>query len=87
MGTGPTRTTVYLSGQAVREFEGRAGFDFVNNGQTIGVRNERLGTFARAVVGVNVVSGERVSGFIEVNGDWGDRYRSGGGRAGLNVRF
>ncbi len=87
IGSGPARTTVYLSGQAVREFEGRAGFDFVNNGQTIGVRNDRPGTFGRATAGINVVSGARVSGFIEVNGEAGDGYRSGGGRAGLSVRF
>lgn len=87
LGSGVTRTTFYLAGNAVHEFKGRAGLNFINNGQSLDFRNDRIGTFGRAVAGVNVAAASRISGFIEASGDWGRGYRSAGARAGLNLRF
>lgn len=85
--SGTTRTSLYASGAAVHEFRGRGGLDFVNAGQRIGFRNDPLGTYGHGVIGINIVSNDRVSGFIEANGDAGRDYKGGGGRAGLNIRF
>lgn len=85
--SGITRTSLYVSGEAVREFAGRKGLAFSSGGFTVGMRNDRLGTYAHAVAGVSIATGTQVAGFIEAFGDRGSGYKGGGGRAGLSVRF
>ena len=85
--SGTTRTTLYVSGQAVHEFEGRDSTRFASGGQFVNLGDQRLGTYGRGTIGFNVASSDRVSGFIEAYGDYSREYRGGGGRAGLSVRF
>ncbi|WP_420141088.1 autotransporter domain-containing protein [Sphingomonas sp.] len=84
---GDTRIRFYASGSVVHEFEGRNALRFLNGGQSLALAEGRIGTYGRGVVGFNAVTASRVSGFIEATGDIGDGYRSGGARAGINVRF
>ena len=85
--SGTTRTRLYAGASAVHEFKGRDGVSLSNGGETLGFRNDRIGTYGHGVLGVNIASGNRVSGFIEASGDWSDDYKGGGGRAGINIRF
>lgn len=85
--SGTTRTSLYAGGSAVHEFKGRDGPDFLNSGQSLAFRNDRIGTYGHGVIGVNIVSNGRVSGFIEASGDYSKSYKGGGGRAGLSIRF
>lgn len=87
MTSGATRTSLYAGGSAVHEFKGQRGLDFANGGQTVGLRNDRIGTYGHGVIGVNIVSNGNVSGFIEASGDLSKTYKGGGGRAGLSIRF
>lgn len=87
LSSGTTRTIVYIGGKAVHEFRGGAGLGFANGGQMLDLGNQRIGTYGQGMIGFNIVSGNRVSGFIEATGDYSKAYKGGGGRAGLSVRF
>ena len=85
--SGVTRTTLYLSGQAVHEFQGRDSTRFASGGQFVDMGDQRLGTYGRGTIGFNIASSDTVSGFVEAYGDYSHAYKGGGGRAGLSVRF
>src|SRR5690606_15154916 len=71
--------TWYASGHAVKEFEGRDGVAFSDGVNNVYLANKRIGTYGQADLGVNILSGNGVAGFIEGNAKIGDDYRSYGG--------
>lgn len=83
-----TRIAFYIGGNAVKEFEGRDGVTFRNNGQEIAIDNDRIGLYGEGIVGLDVSNG-RLSGFLEGFGKFGssDDVRGGGGRAGISLDF
>jgi len=84
---GATRTTVYVSGHYVHEFEGDGTAAFSSGGQRVALGGDPIGDYGRGTIGFNIASGTRVNGFVEAFGDYGSNYKGGGGRAGLSVRF
>ena len=87
MRSGGTTTSVYLKGEAIHEFKGEDRLNFANGSFDLGFVNRRLDTYGRGTVGVTIASGTNVRGFLEAFGDVGQRYRGGGGRAGLAISF
>lgn len=83
-----TQVSFYLGGNAVKEFGGRDGVAFHNNGLEVAIDNDRIGLYGEAVAGINV-SSSGVGSFLEGFGKFGarDGLRGGGGRAGLRVMF
>ena len=84
---GASTMTFYVSGHYVHEFKGDDSTAFSTGGQVVNLRNRPLGDFGRGTLGLTVASGTRVSGFLEAFGDYGDRYKGGGGRGGLSIKF
>ncbi|WP_277983103.1 beta strand repeat-containing protein [Sphingomonas faeni] len=85
---GETSTLVfYAGGAAVHEFEGKDGLRFTSGGQTVGIVNDRLGTYAQGILGLNIVTTGGVTGFIEGHGEYNKDYNGGGGRAGIRIKF
>lgn len=84
---GSSTMTYYLAGKAVREFEGRDPVKFTLGTTTVPIANDRIDTYGRFELGVNLVSKGGVTGFIEANADYGKDYRSAGGRVGIRVDF
>lgn len=85
--SGASVTTVYLSGHYVHEFEGDGRTAFASGGQTVNLGSGPIGDYGRGTIGFSVLSGTRVSGFVEAFGDYGDNYKGGGARGGLSIRF
>ncbi len=86
--TSATRTlTFYVGGNYIHEFRGNDDTAFISGGQRVDLLGRRLGDYGRGTLGINIVSGGRVSGFIEGYGDVSSHYKGGGGRGGLSVRF
>ena len=85
--SGPRTMTLYMSGHYVHEFEGDDGPLFSSGGQGVRLGNRALPDYGRGTLGFNVGSSTRVSGFIEAFGDYSDRYKGGGARGGLSVKF
>lgn len=79
--------SVYASGEAAREFRGRDRIAFASGGTSVGFDGGRLGTYGRGTVGLNVAMPSGVTGFLEAHGEYGSRWKGGGGRAGLRVSF
>nr|WP_281421889.1 autotransporter outer membrane beta-barrel domain-containing protein [Stakelama flava] len=78
---------VYAGGAAVKEWKGRDDVTFSNNGQSIALRTDRLGTYGEFKAGFSANVNNRVSGFIEGHAEVSGDYSGGGGRAGLSIRF
>ena len=61
--------------------------DFESNGLSEDVGTRRIGAYAHAAVGVDLLTAGRVSGFIEGDGDFSGGYNGGGGRLGVRIKF
>jgi len=86
--TGGGKLTFYASGEAVHAFKGQPSVTLVNAGGAYRFDGDRIGTYAKGTIGVNVTgAAQRVSGFFEGFGTTGGDYRGGGGRVGLRIKF
>lgn len=82
------KMTLYASGNAVKEFDGRDRLFFTNNDVTYSFAGQRIGLYGEGTLGLRIATPGRVSGFIEGNGVYGSRrdgVRGGGGRVGINL--
>jgi hypothetical protein len=84
---GPSRIKVYASGAYVHEFKGRDRMTLTGNGFDFAYRLPATPDYGQAKIGVAIDQGEKVSGFIEAQGDFSGNYKGGGARAGLALRF
>jgi hypothetical protein len=84
---GPSRIKVYASGAYVHEFKGRDRMTLEGNGFAFAFRLPATPDYGQAKLGVAIDQGEKVSGFIEAQGDFSGNYKGGGARAGLALRF
>ena len=84
---GPSRVRVYASGAYVHEFKGRDRVTLNGGGFSFAYRLPNTPDYGQAKIGVAIDQGERVSGFIEAQGDFSKSYKGGGARAGLSLRF
>ncbi|WP_260600301.1 autotransporter outer membrane beta-barrel domain-containing protein [Sphingomonas endolithica] len=85
--SGANTMTFYIGGQYVHEFKGDNDTQFSSGGQTVSLRDRQLGDYGRGTLGLNINSGNRVSGFLEAFGDYSSNYKGGGGRGGLSIKF
>lgn len=89
MDMGGNTAVIYAQGNYVHEFKGKDGIDFINGGQSLDYRNDRLPDYGEAKIGFNVTTPGGVTGFVEGFGEYakhGD-YKGGGGRAGIRIKF
>lgn len=84
---GPSRIKVYASGAYVHEFKGRDRMTLTGNGFAFAFRLPATPDYGQAKLGIAIDQGEKVSGFIEAQGDFSGNYKGGGARAGLSLRF
>jgi hypothetical protein len=87
MTSGGSRMTFYASGAAVKEFKGKDGLTFVSGPASVSYRNDPIDLYGQAKIGMNVTSPGGVQGFIELQGDLSNKYKGGGAKAGIRVRF
>ncbi|WP_404479192.1 beta strand repeat-containing protein [Novosphingobium sp. BL-52-GroH] len=89
------KASIYAGGNYVHEFKGRDSVTFVSGGQTLTYRNNRVGDYGEAKLGVEIAQVGGVSGFIEGtyiksfsdNSARRSDIEGAGGRAGLRIRF
>jgi outer membrane autotransporter protein len=79
--------TVYAQGSYVHEFRGEGGVTFTEGATVIGFRDQPIGDYGQGKLGFSVATPGGVTGFIEGFGDASDRYKGGGGRAGIRLAF
>jgi hypothetical protein len=84
---GATRAVFYARGDYLHEFDGKGTLTFGSGGVTQTIDGRRVGDYAQAAIGVNILSRGLVSGFIEGNTTFGASATGGGGRAGIRFRF
>ncbi|MBB4859591.1 hypothetical protein HNO88_002920 [Novosphingobium chloroacetimidivorans] len=88
---GPSKIRVYASGAYVHEFKGRDRMTLASTdaggGFSFAYRLPAVPDYGQAKIGIAIDQGERVSGFIEAQGDFSSSYKGGGARAGLSLRF
>ncbi|WP_159864667.1 autotransporter domain-containing protein [Novosphingobium sp. 9U] len=84
---GPSKIRLYASGAYVHEFKGRDRMTLEGGGFSFAYRLPAVPDYGQAKIGVAIDQGERVSGFIEAQGDFSSSYKGGGARAGLSLRF
>jgi hypothetical protein len=84
---GPSRVKVYASGAYVHEFKGRDRMTLNGGGFSFAFRLPATPDYGQAKIGLAIDQGEKVSGFIEAQGDFSGNYKGGGARAGLSLRF
>jgi len=84
---GGGKALIYLTGTAVREFQGEDGVTFLSGGASSTIGNQRIGTYGQGAIGVNFASAGRLSGFIQADGNAGGSFKGAGGRAGISLKF
>jgi hypothetical protein len=88
---GPSQIRVYASGAYVHEFKGRDRMTLASTGAgggfSFAYRLPAVPDYGQAKIGIAIDQGQRVSGFIEAQGDFNSSYKGGGARAGLSLRF
>ena len=84
---GGAQAVVYAKASYVHEFGGKGDVLFQSGGTSQDVAGSRIGDYGKLAVGVDILSSDRVSGFIEADGDVGSGLRGGGGRAGLRIKL
>lgn len=90
-----SKASIYAGGNYVHEFEGRDSVTFSSGGETLTYRNNRIGDYGEAKLGIEIAQIGGVSGFIEgnyirsfnSNGATSSDVEGVGGRAGLRIRF
>lgn len=80
-------TKVYVGAAVVKEWIDDSDVNFINSGFSLTASGPGIGTYGEAKAGFSVAMGTRVSGFIEASGRYSDRYKGGGARAGLSLKF
>ena len=84
---GPSKVRLYATGAYVHEFKGRDRMTLEGGGFSFAYRLPAVPDYGQAKIGIAIDQGERVSGFIEAQGDFSGSYKGGGARAGLSLRF
>ena len=84
---GPSTVRLYASGAYVHEFKGSDRMTLNGGGYSFAFRLPATPDYGQAKLGVAIDQGERVSGFIEAQGDFSGNYKGGGARAGLSLKF
>lgn len=90
-----SKASIYAGGNYVHEFEGEDSVTFTSGGQTLTYRNNRIGDYGEAKLGIEIAQIGGVSGFIEgnyirsFNSNSATRsdVEGAGGRAGLRIRY
>jgi fibronectin-binding autotransporter adhesin len=81
------KIVLYAKASYVHEFRGGGGLLFESGGTTEDIAGTRTGDYGKAAVGMNIFSTNRVSGFIEGDGNVGGNLKSGGGRVGISFKL
>jgi fibronectin-binding autotransporter adhesin len=84
---GGGKALVYVTGNAVHEFQGEDGLTFLSGGGSATIGNQRIGTYGQGSIGVSFASAGKLSGFIEADGNVGGSFKGAGGRAGISLKF
>lgn len=79
--------TFYAKGAWVHEFRGEGKITLTSGGLSETVDGMRPSDYGQAALGVTILSGGPVSGFVEGNAVFGNNVSGGGGRAGVRFAF
>lgn len=90
-----SKASIYAGGNYVHEFKGRDSVTFISGGEILTYRNNRVGDYGEAKLGIEIAQTGGVSGFIEGtyirsfsdNSATRSDIEGAGGRAGLRIRF
>ena len=75
----------YVGGHVVKEFDGQDAVDFSSGGYTLHFTDRRPGAFGQAEFGLDFTSWRRLSGFIQMDGDFAGHTDGLGGRLGIRL--
>ena len=75
----------YVGGHVVKEFDGQDAVDFSSGGYTLRFTDRRPDAFGQAEVGMDFTSWRRLSGFIQMDGDFAGHTNGLGGRLGIRL--
>ena len=77
--------TPYAGGHVVKEFDGQDAVDFSSGGYTLHLTDRRPDAFGQAEVGMDFSSWRRLSGFLQLDGDFAGHASGLGGRLGIRL--
>ncbi len=75
----------YVGGHVVKEFDGQDAVDFSSGGYTLHFTDRRPDAFGQAEFGLDFTSWRRLSGFIQMDGDFAGHTNGLGGRLGIRL--
>ena len=89
LGTSESPVTIYVGGNAVKDFGSNDELLYTSNGTTLSLRGRREPFYGEGFVGLNIGGYGHLTGFIEGTGTVGgnNALTGGGGRAGLRLRL